>query len=192
MPRAVEFDNAKVLDSAMDLFWKKGYHATSMQDLTEATGLNRSSLYNTFGCKMQLYRTALTQYQKQNGSVFQKALMKAGNPREAIELIFEGFLRDIANDKEKKGCFNMNCKAEMSSDPAIRDWLSIQEEQHISFFEGLISDGQERGLINERQGAREYAFYVFNTLQGLRMTGILIQDQKVLNAVVAATLRTLR
>ena len=77
MPRAVEFDNAKVLESAMDLFWKKGYHATSMQDLTEATGLNRSSLYNTFGCKMQLYRTALTQYQKQNGSVFQKALIKA-------------------------------------------------------------------------------------------------------------------
>ena len=74
----------------------------------------------------------------------------------------------------------------------IQDWLSIQEEQHISFFEGLISDAQERGLINERQGAREYAFYVFNTLQGLRMTGILIQDQKVLKAIVSATLRTLR
>jgi hypothetical protein len=51
MPRAKEFDPDDVLEQAMELFWAQGYEATSAQDLVDRTGLNRSSLYNTFGCK---------------------------------------------------------------------------------------------------------------------------------------------
>ena len=50
-----QFDRHEVLDRAMAVFWKRGYEATSIQDLLEATGINRGSLYATFGNKQQLF-----------------------------------------------------------------------------------------------------------------------------------------
>lgn len=192
MPRTEVFDRDEVLKQAVDLFWKKGYNATSMQDLTEATGLNRSSIYNSFGSKMELYQLALRRYQRDSGVLFQNALMNAANPRDAIQRIFDGLMQDIMSDSEGKGCFNLNCKAEMSQeDKDIKAWLQRTQENTITAFEGLIVDGQNRGLINRRQTAYEYAFYLFNAFQGMRMTGILMRDREILRAIVDSTLKIL-
>ncbi len=59
MARPREFDRDQVVDRAVDVFWRKGFEATSIRDLVEATGLNRGSLYNTFGDKAGLFEAAL-------------------------------------------------------------------------------------------------------------------------------------
>ncbi|MDC7994846.1 TetR/AcrR family transcriptional regulator [Altibacter sp. HG106] len=192
MPRTKAFEPNEVLENAMLLFWKQGYHGSSMQDITVATGLNRSSLYNTFGGKMQLYQAALARYQKRSHTIFQKALMTAGNPREAIALIFDGFVKEINNREEGMGCFSAHAKHEMNSDSAIRNRLLLEEEQQLSFFEELLADGQERGSINGRQTAGEYAYVLYNTLQGMKTVGILQNDAHRLEAIVQVTLRSLR
>ncbi|CAM5616019.1 TetR/AcrR family transcriptional regulator OS=Streptomyces alboniger OX=132473 GN=CP975_28210 PE=4 SV=1 [Streptomyces alboniger] len=62
MARPRTFDEERALDAAMHAFWVKGYEATSTQDLCEATGLGRSSIYNTFSSKHALFRRALARY----------------------------------------------------------------------------------------------------------------------------------
>ena len=59
MPKTITFDRTEVVQNVMELFWKKGYNGTSMQDLVDVTGLNRSSFYNTFGDKFSLFEEAL-------------------------------------------------------------------------------------------------------------------------------------
>ncbi len=192
MPRITEFDKEKVLKSAMYVFWEKGYNGTSMQDLVDATGLNRSSIYNSFGSKLALYQTTLSYYQKESGGMFRKALVEAGNPLEAIQLIFEGFLPEILGDEKDKGCFVMNCKSEMGNqDRDLKKWLLDAQEHTLSTFQDLIRDGQEQGIINKKQDCRSYAYFVFNAFQGFRMTGILIKDKNVLQQIIDNTLKVL-
>lgn len=193
MPRGEEFDRELVLLRATDVFWRKGYNGTSMQDLVDAMGLNRSSIYNSFGSKLELYQTTLKHYQKNGNMLFQKALIKAKNPLQAIRLIFEGFLPEILGDGEDKGCFVMNCKAEMGNqDQNIKNWLLDTQEQTLSTFQSLIRDGQEQGVINKKQDCLAYAYYIFNAFQGFRMTGILVKDRKVLQQIIDSTIEVIK
>jgi len=192
MPRVEEFNKDQVLRKAMCLFWEKGYKGTSMQELVDATGLNRSSIYNSFGSKEELYARTLTLYQREGGGIFQKALLKANNPLEAIRIIFESFLPEIIGDEKGKGCFAMNCKAEMGNkDENIQKWLLSQQEYTLSMFEDLIKEGQEQGLINTEETSTGYAYFIFNAFQGYRMTGILIRDPKVLQNIIDNSIKVL-
>ncbi|MEL6975424.1 MAG: helix-turn-helix domain-containing protein, partial [Bacteroidota bacterium] len=67
MPRTKQFDEKEVLKKAMELFWEKGFHATSIQDLVSHLGINRASLYDTFGGKDELFNTAFESYRHQAG-----------------------------------------------------------------------------------------------------------------------------
>ncbi|MGB5822014.1 MAG: TetR/AcrR family transcriptional regulator [Saonia sp.] len=193
MPRLEEFDKELVLQEATNIFWAKGYNGTSMQDLVDATGLNRSSIYNSFGSKLELYQAALKYYQRETNVLFQKALIKASNPLEAIRFIFEGFLPEILGDEQSKGCFSMNCKAEMGNqDENIKTWLLNTQEQALTTFQSLIRDGQEQGVINKKQDSMVYAYHIFNAFQGFRMTGILVKDRKILQQIIASTMEVIK
>lgn len=192
MPRLEEFDRELVLKKAMNVFWEKGFNGTSIQDLVEATSLNRSSIYNSFGSKLELYQTTLKQYQKNGNVFFQKSLLKANGPLDAIRLIFEGFLPEIMADEKGKGCFTMNCKAEMGNqDQDVRKWLLSVQEDLLALFQELIEDGQEQGAINKGQDSKSYAYHIFNAFQGFRMTGILVKDRKVLQQVIDTALKVI-
>ncbi|ADV84368.1 TetR/AcrR family transcriptional regulator [Terriglobus saanensis] len=67
MARTKEFDQEEALDAAMHLFWEHGYEATSIQELVEATGVQRQSLYDTFGSKHELFLQSLMRYQSLGG-----------------------------------------------------------------------------------------------------------------------------
>ncbi len=185
MARIEEFDRTLVLQKAMIVFWEKGFNGTSMQDLVDATGLNRSSIYNSFGSKLALYQNTLASYQKETGGQFQRALVKAKDPLQAIRLIFEGFLPEILGVNGSKGCFFMNCKAEMGNQEGdIRRWLLKTQETTLTLFQDLILDGQEQGVINKKQDSKTYAYFIFNAFQGYRMTGILVKDRTILQNII--------
>jgi len=192
MPRLEEFNRQYAVRRAMDVFWEKGYNGTSMQDLVDATGLNRSSIYNSFGSKLKLYKTTLQFYQKQSGGIFQKALLNARDPLEAIRLIFESFLPQMLGKKGDMGCYAMNCKSEMSNrEGDVRKWLLANQENTLDIFSELIKEGQEQGIINTKEVSTTYAYFIFNAFQGFRMTGILIKDRKVLEKIIDNTLKVI-
>jgi Transcriptional regulator len=89
-PRA--FDRKAALDAATKLFWKKGYSATSIADLTEAMGIGSPSLYAAFGSKEQLYAEALNHYQRENEATAWGRFLAAETARDAVK----SFLMDSA------------------------------------------------------------------------------------------------
>ena len=192
MPRVEVFDRAQVLEKVKHLFWDKGFHGTSMQDLVDVTGLNRSSLYNSFGNKKALYDLVLKDYQAESRTFLKGAIADAENPLEAIELIFKTLIRSIYEDVEGKGCFLMNCTTEMSrSDEDLKNFLVHGSEGMIELFEDIIKEGQISGDINTEQTAKDYALYLYSSFQGIRITGVLITDKTKLNQIVKNTIHIL-
>ncbi len=192
MARNQSFDRDVVIAKAREVFWKKGYESTSMQDLVDAMGINRSSIYNSFGDKLALYRESLRSYQRDTNAYMREALLD-GDPMEALEELFEQAVIDIAKDKDNKGCFNMNCRIEMAErDRDLKTWLHGTEEHNLDLFTGIIRLGQEKGSINRDRSAQEYARYVLSGYQGLRLSGILNKDTDQLRGIVSILLDPLR
>ena len=192
MPRTEVFNREHVLNQAKEVFWQKGYNGTSMQDLVDATGLNRSSLYNSFGCKKELYEETLKRYEKETASIFQKVLLHANGPKEALKKIFEVFLPEILGDTKGKGCYLMNCKTELGNqDSDLREWLLKGQEQSLQLFKDLIEEGQRLGEINSEDTPENYAHYLLSAFQGYRMMGVLLKDKNKLSAIIDTVFKAL-
>lgn len=192
MPKTEIFDKDQALEKASNVFHAKGYNATSMQDLVDATGLNRSSIYNSFGNKHSLFLECLKLYQNQNNKATTKAMFKANTALEALEALFGMLLKEIVNDRQNKGCLIANCKSEMANqDKAINSFLKTNQDHSLALFSGLIAQGQEAGDINTKQSAEDYALYLYTALQGFRLTGILTNNKQRLERLIAAILQNL-
>ena len=192
MPKLETFNRDLVLEQATDIFHDKGYNATSMQDLVDATGLNRSSIYNSFVNKLNLYLECLTLYENNFKREASKVLLKANNPLEAIELLFDLYIQIIANDGYDRGCMVVNCKSEMTNhDKSITAFLESNQNNMLQLLEDLVSKAQQESFINEKQTAKDYALYLYSSLQGFRMTGILITDKVQLKTIANTIIQTL-
>ncbi|WP_299228238.1 TetR/AcrR family transcriptional regulator [uncultured Psychroserpens sp.] len=192
MPKVETFNRDLVIQQATEVFHSKGYNATSMQDLVDATGLNRSSIYNSFVSKLNLFMACLHTYQDKYQKKTSTTLVKATNPLQAIELIFDLYLNEIIDNKDSRGCMITNCKSEMAKhDESITNFLYSNQNQTVGLLEGLVQNAQDEQLINTSKTAHEYALYLFSSLQGFRMTGILISDRKELESITKTILQTL-
>lgn len=103
MGRPREFDTDQALESALKVFWQKGYEGTSMPDLTAAMGINRPSLYAAFGNKEQLFRKALDRYTEKSQKRLAEA-MAAPTAREAVATVLNGIASTCGCTETPKGC----------------------------------------------------------------------------------------
>ena len=110
MSRTTEFNRDEVIQKAMNLFWEKGYNGTSLKDLTEATGLLKGSLYNTFKSKENLFLMCLESYGNYSRSFF----YTSGDPKEYLKKFFERLINDGVQPENRKGCLIMNSCLELS------------------------------------------------------------------------------
>lgn len=192
MPKVETFDKTLVLEQATHVFHNKGYNATSMQDLVDATGLNRSSIYNSFENKHNLFLVCLNTYQNKYQIKISDTLLKATNPLEAIDFMFDLYLNEIAIDKDNRGCMIVNCKSEMANlDKTITNFLNKNQEQMLSLLEDLVQKGQNENLINKNKSYKDYALYLYSSIQGFRMTGILISNKTQLQSIIKTITQTL-
>ena len=192
MPKAETFNREDVLKQAVEVFHDKGYNATSMQDLVDATGLNRSSIYNSFESKLNLYLECLKAYEDKYNRQTTKRLLRSKNGFQAIQLIFELYLDEISRSKEERGCLIVNCKSEMANhEENITKFLNANQNKTLILLEDLASQGQSDKSVNTDKSAREYALYLYASLQGFRMTGILITERKQLQGIMNTVLQTL-
>ncbi len=185
MPKTETFDRNQVLERATQVFHQKGYNGTSMQDLVDATSLNRSSIYNSFGNKLNMFIEVLAYYQQINTTDFNQGLSQSYNANEAIKAIFDIHLYRILNDDDRKGCLIVNCKSEMTNqEPLITSFMEKHQERMIAVLEDIVSKGQMEKVFNEKQTANQYALYLFTSIQGLQMTGILNKNKEDLKALI--------
>lgn len=193
MPKVESFNRDLVISKVTDVFHNKGFNATSMQDIVDATGLNRSSIYNTFGSKHNIFLECLRTYKTNFSDILSEELGVNTNPLESIKMIFEFYLKEIYKDKQDKGCLLVNCASEMANqDDVIRKFLCNNQKDTLQFLEDLVTEGQQSELINRKKTAKEYALYLFSNMQGFRMTGILISDKSELKSITQTIIQTLK
>ncbi len=109
MARPVEFDETKVLTSAMEQFWREGYEASSVQKLLDCTGINRGTLYNSFGDKDTFFKSCVDQYNKVLNTQIEASLKNAKlGSWEAIEAFFEESVLNVTNKHRSMGCLLVN------------------------------------------------------------------------------------
>lgn len=187
MPKVETFDRNQILEKVVRLFHEKGYTATSMQDMVDVTGLNRSSIYNSFGSKLELYNESLKAYKAKMQQFIQKTLIRSTDPIETIRSIF------ISNEGiDKNGCLLSNCTTEMANqNKKIRSFLIRNRDYVQELFETLVLEGQNEGIINSNKTAKEYAIYLFAALQGVKITGMIVEEPKDIHSVVDTTLSVL-
>jgi TetR/AcrR family transcriptional repressor of nem operon len=179
MPRTKNFDEKQVLEKAMELFWEKGFHATSIQDLITHLGINRASLYDTFGGKEELFSKAFDQYQSTNREAIVSFFEKEENKLDALRKLFTTNVEGSINDNQRKGCFVVNTTTEMiPGNPNIKPVL----ESNRAFFEGVFEKyliiGQEMGKVNPRVDAKIMAGLLFTLFSGLKVIGKIENEQE--------------
>ncbi len=192
MPKVETFNRNEVLQKATEVFHKKGYNGTSMQDLVDATALNRSSIYNSFGSKLNMFLEVLSYYQSYHNNNFSQGLANSYNAKEAIETIFDLNLSEILHDNDRKGCMIVNCKSEMANqETSIQSFMEKNQDRMIAMLEDIVSKGQMEKIFNQEQTANQYALYLFSSIQGLRMTGILNKNEEDLKNIINTVLKVL-
>ena len=108
MPRVKNYNREEMLDKAMELFWEKGYAATSMQSLVDHLGINRFSIYDSFGDKHSLFLAALDRYREIVAESLRTKLNDDTKGIEAIKDYFRAMAADLSTPSGRMGCLVQN------------------------------------------------------------------------------------
>lgn len=192
MPRVKLFKEEEVLHKAIQLFSVKGYHTTSMQDLVDALGINRASLYDTFGSKEALFEQAFALYKKENRQRVVHFLQHHSSVKEGIFKLFEYAVDEAVADKGTKGCLAVNTTTELiPGDRKICSQLAENKTDFEKIFYDYLMLGIEKGEISRDKDVKALAAFLFTLYNGLKVVSKINPDKKELIASVKAGLAVL-
>ncbi len=192
MPRVKLFDEKVVLEKAMNLFWKQGYAATSIQDLVTHLGINRASIYDTYGDKEKLFLRAFENYRKTNTEGITRFFESQDNVKMGFKKLFEMAIEESVSDKEKKGCFVVNTTTELI--PGDEKIVKILEENRITFealFLDYLKTGEAKGQIKKGKDLASIATLLFTLYNGLKVVLKVNPNKKELTNSVSQVLSLL-
>lgn len=172
MARHREFDEELVLDKARDLFWERGYTATSIGDLEQHLGISRSSLYRFFGGKRELYDKTLARYQEENLGSLQRGLEKAGDLHEKLtELFVNTALQEHSGCHSKaRGCYVVNATTEMANScTEALGFVANNRERFVDIMQNVLARAQVQGKLKKQANPTELANYLFLCYSGLQV-----------------------
>ncbi|NQX37776.1 TetR/AcrR family transcriptional regulator, transcriptional repressor for nem operon [Pedobacter steynii] len=191
MARNKEFDPTEKLEKARDLFWEKGYHATSMQDLVSQMKVNRGSMYDTYGDKHQLFIESLQNYARETYSEYKKAAIGEKSPFKSIELIIKKAIE--RSFEEEKVCMIVKSSFEMAPlDNDVKEILKQLSNALISIFEDLIGKAQQAGEMSIDKNARQSAQFIVGSFAGLWQMQALYNDRTMVEQMAKSTLDSLK
>lgn len=192
MPWEKQFDVDHALQKAMSAFWKKGYSATSIQDLVDATGLHRGSLYAAFGDKHSLFLAVLRLYDDKNRREQLAELERNFAPREAIRQLFLSFASGVSGRKPGRGCLMTNTALEVAPhDPEIARVVAASQKQVEEFLARMIDAARADGAARPKVHSTEIARGMLATLIGMIVMTRSRPDQELLHDVIDDVMRRL-
>lgn len=192
MARKKEFDEDELLEKATNLFWRKGYNATSAQDLVDELKINRSSLYNTYTDKKTLFQKSLRKYQDQQTAAMIDMLSKADDPEKAIKKVFDGLVKESNEDTIARGCFMVNTAVEIAGhDQEIGAVVHANNQSVEDALTVIIEKGQKMGRFSGKNSARAYARFLFGNINALRVIARSGADKSALDDIARIALASL-
>ncbi|MGW2618173.1 TetR/AcrR family transcriptional regulator [Streptomyces sp. NPDC001500] len=178
MARTKEFDPDAALQSALELFWRRGYEATSLTDLVEHLGVGRASLYATFGSKHALYLKALDRYAETRDAALLAELSRPGPALPAVRAVVRRFAAEAASpDVRLNGCLVTNTAAELAPhDPAAARRVELSWEHVETLLHSALVRARAQGELPEERDPRALARMLLVLLQGVRIVGKASDD----------------
>jgi TetR/AcrR family transcriptional repressor of nem operon len=191
MGRPREFDEQKVLEAAVDVFWAKGFEATSTRDLTECTGLTQSSIYAAYHDKRGIFLRALQHYLKILHERIER-LEATKTPGGAIG----GFFREVVDrslaDPLHRGCMLVNTALEATADdPELQRFVADETAAIEAFFRRCLVAGERAGEISLSSSPEAHARHLLAVLLGLRVLARVCPSPKVLKTVPGPALASI-
>ncbi|WP_326824562.1 TetR/AcrR family transcriptional regulator [Streptosporangium sp. NBC_01639] len=196
MARPRTFDEERVLDAAMRAFWANGYEATSTRDLCDAVGLDRSSVYNAFTSKHELFKRALIRYIDTMTTAQLEILEDRGRPAtERIRALFAKIINDESENRRNGrgfGCLTVNTTVELAGrDAEITRLLDRDMTRRLESFRAVIEAGQRDGDIASTRDPDALARFVNTVIAGIRVAAQGGADRAALESVAETALDAL-
>ncbi len=191
MPRAKEFDEAEVLDQALELFRARGFKHTSFSDLVAELGVSRQSLYDTYGDKHTLYHSALKRYLTTGIDGIRRKLDDDAPIRELLSKLFDGMI-DGQCANGSPGCLMVNSMVELSPHDADIRALAQQHAREIEgLFASRLSAAQRKGEIAKSKDPVALARYFYHTILGLAVASRALGANENLRQTARLSLQVL-
>lgn len=190
--RPREFDADYALRAAVGVFWQKGYHSTSIDDLCKATGVLRGSLYAAFGDKRGLFLAALDQYIDTELARVTESVLRKKLTRASLRAALLHYARMSVPAAADRGCLASNSALELiPADPEVAARVERMFRRIAATLEAALGRGQAAGLFRGDIDAHAYANCLLAMIQGLHVLKRVIKDEKALASIVDTMLETL-
>jgi len=194
MARPVEFVYEDVLNNAMEQFWREGFEASSVQKLLDVTGINRGTLYNSFGDKDTFFKSCLEHYSK----LVDKEMAASLNNEElapwaAIDKYFDVAVLGASNKRRSMGCLLVNSFCEsINYDKDIQKLIKTYYGHIRKSLLKRLKDAGKAGNLAKGVSPDLAADVLMNTLSGLRVQSREGKNGKQLGEIVAFTVKSLK
>lgn len=153
----------------MQTFWSRGYEATALPDLLAATGLSRSSLYQTFGSKQALFERCLRRYREDLVDRMHANLAAAPSAFAFLRGVIEGIADETASDSRRRGCLMMNTAREFNCrNRAVSKLVAESTTRMAGFFADAVARAQAEGDIAPARDPQAVALLFLCNVSGLR------------------------
>lgn len=191
MGRPYEFDKEETLSKAMEIFWEKGYKATSIQDLVDHMGIKRGSIYNTFGDKHSLFIASLEFYAEQFTYKRIAVLEEEGSPLDNIRRFFDNVV-NIPMERKTRGCLISNTVVELAPhDEKVAACVRIMLERMQTAFLNCLNRAVEAGELPSDTDTQVLSRFLATSNHGLMITGKSVLNPEEIKDVVDVILSTL-
>ncbi len=170
--RPRSFDEDQAIDAAMRVFWEKSFEGTTMTDLTDATGLSRSSIHAAFGSKEGLFLRAVERYKSGPIRYIPKALAEPTLPR-AIEALFRGMVNSLSIPGNPKGCLSIHGALACGTDCELVTQVMVKwRRSNENLIKERIQRAQREGELGREVNAADYARYIATIMMGIGIQAV--------------------
>jgi TetR/AcrR family transcriptional regulator, transcriptional repressor for nem operon len=185
------FDEEEILNNAINLFWAKGFEATSTENLLESMGINKGSLYHTFGSKKELFSKALDFFARRSLKTIESKLKEAKTPIAGIRAFFME-LATADSQTHQKGCFMGNTLAELSNiDKELKEKAAENLKDLENLFYKYVDAAKKSKELRTKEDSRVIARYLITVWNGINITRRMYPQKNVLESVLKMQLNVL-
>lgn len=187
-----QFEVREVLSRAMEVFWQRGYEATSIDDLVKATGINRGSIYGTFGDKKGLFLAAVDHYTEMFAAPLIAELSEP-DPRRALQGMFDAIIRRTSDLRFPRGCLYTNSALEC---PTAGDEIARRVTERVAELESAIYQNLRRaqlaGVLDGAYDSKALSRFFVGVVHGMNVLNKTAGDREVLSDVVRVAMSVIR
>jgi TetR/AcrR family transcriptional regulator, transcriptional repressor for nem operon len=193
MARPKEFDENEALSRAADVFWRNGYHNSSMQELVAETGVCRASLYETYGDKHALYLKALDLHRKRGTQALTEAIQSQPSAVAQVRAMLGVVVNQLLAEPQQ-GCFLTNATLEMLPDygPTVGPFVEGNLNTLEQLFGDVLQNGLNTGELPPDLNVPSTARFLISIVGGLNVVGKARPNRESLEEIVEISLTVLR